>query len=145
MRALIFILAVVVASASGLAADYPPVTEADFILKDFHFASGESLPEVRMHYRTIGERVVDKSGVVRNAVLILHGTGGQSGNFVGKGLPDTWFAGELFGKGQPLDATRYFIIIPDNLGHGKSAKSSDGLRAKFPRYGYRDMISAQYR
>jgi homoserine O-acetyltransferase len=83
--------------------------------------------------------------MVRNAVLILHGTGGQSGNFVRRGLPEDPFAGELFGQGQPLDASRYYLILPDNLGHGKSSKPSDGLRARFPRYGYRDMLQAQYR
>ena len=93
-----------------------------------------------MHYRTLGTPHRDENGIVRNAVLILHGTTGSSVQFI---RPE--FAGELFGKGQLLDASRYFIIIPDNLGHGQSSKPSDGLRAKFPRYGYRDMIEAQRR
>lgn len=118
----------------------PPATPGDFILKDFRFASGESLAEVRIHYRTFGTPERDAAGVVRNAVLILHGTGGD-----GTSLINADFSGELFGPGQPLDAGRYFLIIPDNLGHGGSSKPSDGLHARFPRYGYRDLIAAQYR
>jgi len=121
-------------------ADFPPVQSADFVLRDFHFRSGEVLPELRMHYRTLGMPRFDKHGVVGNAVLILHGTTGSGSNFL---RPE--FAGELFNRGQPLDTSRYFLILPDNLGHGQSSKPSDGLRAKFPRYGYRDMIEAQYR
>jgi len=93
-----------------------------------------------MHYLTFGSPQRDARGVVRNAVLILHGTTGSSAQFL---RPE--FADELYGKGQPLDVTRYYLIIPDNLGHGQSSKPSDGLRAKFPKYGYRDMIAAQYR
>lgn len=122
------------------AADYPTPTEGDFVIHDFHFQSGETLPELRMHYRTLGQPVRDKNGVVRNAVLILHGTTGAGTQFI-----RAEFAGELFGEGQLLDATRYFIVIPDNIGHGQSSKPSDGLRAKFPHYGYRDMIEAQRR
>jgi homoserine O-acetyltransferase len=126
------------------AAEYPRPVEGDFILKDFKFASGESLAEVRIHYRTIGQPRRDDGGKVQNAVLILHGTGGQGGNFLGAaGSPDL-FAGELFGKGQPLDADQFYLIIPDNLGHGKSSKPSDGLHGHFPAYGYHDMIRAQY-
>ena len=123
-----------------LASNYPAPTEGDFVIRDFRFQSDELLPEVRMHYRTFGSPQRDESGVVRNAVLILHGTGGSSTQFL-----RAEFAGELFGPRQMLDATRYFIIIPDNLGHGQSTKPSDGLRAKFPKYGYRDMIEAQRR
>jgi homoserine O-acetyltransferase/O-succinyltransferase len=122
------------------AADYPAPASADCILRDFRFASGETLPEVRIHYRTLGEPQRDAQGIVRNAVLILHGTTGDGAGFLRKE-----FAEELFGKGQPLDATRYYLIIPDNLGHGQSSKPSDGLRARFPRYGYHDMLSAQHR
>lgn len=136
---------VVLAGGAAGAAEYPPPTEGDCLLKDFKFTSGETLPEVRVHYRTVGRPERDRQGKVRNAVLILHGTGGQGGNFVGRGLPDEWFAGQLFGKGQPLDATRYYVVVPDNLGHGKSSKPSDGLHARFPRYGYHDLIEAQYR
>jgi homoserine O-acetyltransferase len=129
----------------SVAANYPKPTEGDFVLRNYRFASEENLPELRMHYRTIGRPEQDKEGKVRNAVLILHGTGGQGGSFVGDGAPDNLFAGELFGKDQPLDASRHYIIIPDNVGHGKSSKPSDGLRGHFPRYGYHDMVEAQYR
>jgi homoserine O-acetyltransferase len=139
------VLAVAVAALLALAfpaagADYPKPMEGDFLLRDFRFTSGETLPEVRIHYRTLGTPRRDATGVVRNAVLILHGTTGQGGNFI---RPE--FAGELFGPGQPLDAERYYLIIPDNPGHGQSTKPSDGLRARFPRYGYHDMIVAQHR
>jgi homoserine O-acetyltransferase/O-succinyltransferase len=114
--------------------------ENDFVIHNFHFRSGQTLPELRLHYRTLGKPIRDSRGVVRNAVLILHGTTGSSAQFL---RPE--FADELYGKGQPLDARRYFLILPDNMGHGKSSKPSDGLRAKFPNYGYADMIEAQYR
>jgi homoserine O-acetyltransferase/O-succinyltransferase len=114
--------------------------QADYVIRDFRFASGETLPQLRIHYRTYGEPRRDAHGVIRNAVLIMHGTGGSGAQFVGR-----TFAGELFGPGQLLDATRYFIILPDDIGHGQSSKPSDGLRAKFPRYGYHDMIEAEYR
>lgn len=122
-------------STSGLfAADYPAPKEADFLIRDFRFASGEVLPEVRLHYRTIG--TLDGN----NAVLILHGTGGS-----GKQFLTQQFAGFLYGPGQLLDATKYFLILPDGLGHGQSSKPSDGLGDKFPHYGYQDMVTAQYR
>ena len=127
------------------AAEFPTPTEGDCTLRDFRFASGAVLPEVKIHYRTLGAARSDSAGVVRNAVLVLHGTGGEGGSLVGKGAAGEMFARELFGPGQPLDATRYFIILPDNLGHGKSTKPSDGLHAGFPRYGYQDMITAQHR
>ena len=133
------LLALLTAGTVASAADYPPPVEADYVLKDFRFASGESLPELRIHYRTFGHPRTDAQGVVRNAVLILHGTGGNGGNFV-----RDEFAGELFGPGQPLDAARFFIVLPDGIGHGKSAKPSDGLRGRFPHYGYNDMVQAQY-
>jgi homoserine O-acetyltransferase len=120
--------------------NYPEPTEGDFVLRDFKFNSGETLGEVRMHYRTIGKPKRDQRGGVQNAVLILHGTTGSGGQFL---RPE--FAAELYGKGQPLDASRYYLILPDNIGHGQSSKPSDGLRGKFPRYGYRDMIEAQRR
>jgi homoserine O-acetyltransferase/O-succinyltransferase len=125
---------------SATAASYPTPAEADAHLAHFQFTSGESLPELRIHYRTLGRPVRDASGKVANAVLILHGTGGSGANFI---RPE--FAGELFGAEQLLDASRYFLILPDGIGHGGSSKPSDGLRAKFPRYRYRDMIEAQYR
>lgn len=114
------------------AAPYPEPVHGDFILHDFRFSNGESLPEVRMHYFTLGKPAHDSAGRVMNAVLLLHGTNGRGDNFLTAG-----FAGELFGAGQPLDANRWFIVVPDNIGHGNSGKPSDGLRTKFPRYGYR--------
>ncbi|MBV8341383.1 MAG: alpha/beta fold hydrolase [Gammaproteobacteria bacterium] len=120
-------------------ADYPAPAEGDFVVSGFRFASGESLPQLRMHYRTLGAPRADAHGVVRNAVLILHGTTGNGGNFL---RPE--FAGELFGAGQPLDAARYFLILPDGIGHGKSSRPSEGLHAHFPRYGYHDMVQAQF-
>src|SRR5947209_3430651 len=121
-------------------ADTPAAREGDAVLRDFAFASGERLPELRIHYRVFGEPRRDAQGIVRNAVLIMHGTTGSGAQFL---RPE--FAGELFGEGQPLDAKKYFIVLRDGIGHGQSSKPSDGLRAKFPRYGYRDMIAADYR
>ena len=128
------------AAFAARAADYPAPVQGDFVLKDFHFRSGESLPELRVHYRTLGRPERDARGVVRNAVLIIHGTTGSGAQFI---RPE--FAGELFGPGQPLDAARYFIVLPDGIGHGQSSKPSDGLHARFPHYGYLDMVEAQYR
>lgn len=127
--------------ATGLlAADYPAPVEGDFVLKNFAFRSGERLPELRIHYRTIGTPVRDIRGYIQNAVLITHGTTGSGAQFLAQ-----TFAPELFGAGQPLDAAKYFIVLPDSIGHGKSSKPSDGWRAKFPHYGYLDMVGAQYR
>jgi len=122
------------------AAEYPAPTEADFALRNFQFSNGATLPELRIHYRTLGKARKDSKGIVTNAVIIGHGTGGTGMQFL---RPE--FAGELFGAGQPLDATRYFIVLIDAIGHGRSAKPSDGLRTKFPQYGYNDMVEAQYR
>lgn len=124
--------------ASG--ADYPAPTESDFTIRDFKFASGETLPELRLHYRTLGKPEKDAQGRTTNAVLITHGTTGSGAQFI-----RSEFAGELFGKDQPLDATKFFVVLPDGIGHGKSSKPSDGMHAKFPRYGYVDMVEAQYR
>jgi len=132
--------ATAIAMKSTTATNYPNPAAGDFVIRNFRFQSGETLPELRMHYLTLGQPQWDDEGVVRNAVMILHGTTGSSEQFL---RPE--FATELFGPGQPLDANRFFIIIPDNIGHGKSSKPSDGFRAKFPRYGYADMIEAQYR
>lgn len=115
------------------AADYPAPKEASWMVRDFRFHNGEVLPELRLHYTTVGSL----SG---EPVLILHGTDGAGTNLLNSG-----FAGELFGPGQPLDATRYFIILPDAIGAGQSSKPSDGLRTKFPRYNYDDMVRAQHR
>src|SRR3989440_3175932 len=133
------LLSVLTASVAS-AADYPTPTEGDFTIHDFKFASGETLPELRVHYRTLGKPEKDAQGKTTNAVLIMHGTTGSGAQFI---RPE--FAGELFGKDQPLDATKFFIVLPDGTGHGKSSKPSDGMRAKFPRYGYLDMVEADYR
>src|SRR5450631_2049652 len=113
--------------------------EGDYVIHDFHFASGETLPELRMHYTYFGKPKKDALGRVTNAVLIMHGTGGS-----GRSLVNERFSGVLFGKGQLLDADKYFIILPDGIGHGKSSKPSDGLHARFPQYGYEDMVAAQH-
>jgi len=139
-RILAGVLSFSVLTGTLTAADYPPPTEGDYTIRDFKFASGETLPELKIHYRTLGKIDKDESGKVTNAVLIMHGTTGSGGGFI---RPE--FAGELFGKDQPLDATKFFIVLPDGIGHGKSSKPSDGLHAKFPRYGYTDMVEAQYR
>jgi homoserine O-acetyltransferase len=115
-------------------------TEGDFVVHNFQFHSGESLPELRLHYTTLGKPVRDAAGQTTNAVLILHGTGGTGQQFF-----QPQFAGVLFGPGQLLDAARYFIILPDGLGHGKSSKPSDGRHARFPQYDYDDMVAAHYR
>ena len=129
------------AVAPGLrAGEFPAPQVGEYTAHDFRFQSGEALPELHLHYLTFGIPRHDTNGAVINAVLVLHGTTGNASNFVRAD-----FAGELFGKGQLLDATRFFMVIPDNLGHGKSSKPSDGLRARFPHYGYTDMVEAQYR
>ena len=117
----------------------PTPTEGDYIVHNFHFQSGETLPDLRLHYTTFGKPEKDASGKVTNAVLILHGTGGTGHQFL---TPQ--FADVLFDPGQLLDATRHFIILPDNIGHGKSSKPSDGLHARFPQYDYDDMVAAQH-
>jgi len=121
-------------------ANYPAPVEGDYVVKDFKFKSGESLPELKLHYRTIGTPSKNSAGVVQNAVLIMHGTGGTGTQFL-----SPQFANVLFGPGQLLDATKYFIILPDAIGHGGSSKPSDGLHAKFPHYNYYDMVLAQYK
>jgi homoserine O-acetyltransferase/O-succinyltransferase len=136
----VWVAALLLCAARAWAADYPEPVEGDYLMHDFRFASGETLPELRIHYRTLGTPRTDAHGVVRNAVLITHGTGGSGAQFI---RPE--FAGELFGPGQLLDARRYFLVLPDGIGHGKSSKPSDGLRAHFPHYGYTDMVEAQYR
>ena len=119
--------------------NWPAPQEGNFIAHNFHFQSGETLPEVRIHYRTLGKPVRDANGHTTNAVLILHGTGGDGTTFL-----RPIFAGVLFSPGQLLDATKYFLILPDNVGHGKSSKPSDGLHAHFPRYDYADMVALQH-
>ena len=117
----------------------PAPTPHDFVVRNFRFANGETLPEVRIHYRTIGSAMRDGNGRISNAVLVLHGSSGDAGQV----LVDS-FTNPLFGDGGPLDARRHFLIFPDNLGNGRSTKPSDGLRAKFPKYGYRDMVALQH-
>jgi len=120
-------------SVTAMAADYPAPKQGGWTLKDFKFHTGETMPELKMHYTTVGE----PSG---QPVLVLHGTGGSAASML-----TAAFAGELFGAGQPLDASKYYIIIPDNVGHGDSSKPSDGLKTAFPKYDYADMVDAQHR
>jgi len=127
------------AAPGSAAPDLTRPLEGDFVIHNFHFASGETLPEVRMHYTFFGRPHKDAQGHVDNAVLILHGTGGS-----GHSLVNDRFSGVLFQPGQLLDAGKYFIILPDDVGHGKSSKPSDGLRAHFPQYNYADMVAAEY-
>ncbi|HEY6111576.1 MAG TPA: alpha/beta fold hydrolase [Chthoniobacterales bacterium] len=141
LRVIACSVAIHATSFIAVAADYPAPVEADYTIRDFKFASGETLPELRIHYRTLGKIDKNAQGKVTNAVLIMHGTTGSGAQFV----PRPEFADELFGKDEPLDATKFFIVLPDGIGHGKSSKPSDGLHAKFPRYGYNDMIEADYR
>jgi homoserine O-acetyltransferase len=126
------------AHAAAPAAAPIPV-EGEIIARNFHFASGEMLPELRLHYLTLGEPKRDSHGRINNAVLLLHGTGGSS-----RSLLNEHFAGVLFGHGQLLDSAKYYLILPDAIGHGKSSKPSDGLHARFPQYTYADMVAAQH-
>jgi homoserine O-acetyltransferase len=133
MKRVLVALILAFIATPAIAADYPAPKTGDWVAKDFKFHTGEVMPELRLAYTTVG----DPSG---QPVLVLHGTTGSAASMLTPA-----FAGELFGAGQPLDAARYYIIIPDSIGHGKSSKPSDGLRAKFPRYNYADMVDAQYR
>jgi homoserine O-acetyltransferase len=133
MKRVLVALIVAFIAAPAIAADYPAPKTGEWVAKDFRFHTGEVMPELRLAYTTVG----DPSG---RPVLVLHGTTGSATSMLTPA-----FAGELFGAGQPLDATKYYIIIPDSIGHGKSSKPSDGLRAKFPKYNYADMVDAQYR
>jgi homoserine O-acetyltransferase/O-succinyltransferase len=133
LRACVAAIAFALITLPASAADYPAPKEGSFVARDFRFHTGEVMPEIRLHYRTVGEPT-------GQPVLILHGTAGSGANMLNQA-----FAGELFGAGQPLDATKHFIILPDALGTGKSSKPSDGLRTKFPKYNYDDMVLAQYR
>src|ERR1700744_2217389 len=128
-----FAAAFTLVSVTAMAADYPAPKEGDWVAKDFKFHTGETLPELRLHYTTIG-------APTGQPVLVLHGTGGSAASML-----TATFAGELFGAGQPLDASKYYIIIPDGVGHGKSSKPSDGMKTAFPKYDYEDMVDAQYR
>jgi homoserine O-acetyltransferase len=129
----VFLVASGLPSLAAMAADYPAPKQGEWVAHDFRFHTGEVMPALKLHYTTVG----DPTGI---PVVILHGTGGSAASMLTPA-----FAGELFGSGEPLDATKYFIILPDALGHGGSAKPSDGLKAKFPQYDYADMVDAQYR
>jgi homoserine O-acetyltransferase len=134
------LLVFILCCAAAATAQTPALKSGDALLPDFHFASGETFPQLKIHYRTLGVQKRDALGRVTNAVLVLHGTSGSGTQFLGAN-----FADELFEAGQPLDASKYFIIIPDGIGHGQSSKPSDGMHAHFPHYGYRDMVEAQHR
>ena len=135
-----FALLIFAALPAAHAASYPAPIEGDYAIENFRFNNGETLAQLKIHYRTLGVPRKNAKGHTDNAVLIMHGTGGAGTQFV-----QDRFAGELFGAGQPLDATKYFIVLIDDIGHGKSSRPSDGLHMKFPRYGYDDMIVAEYR
>jgi homoserine O-acetyltransferase len=138
---LIFLLFALISNAQTYGqAKYPAPVEGDYAISDFHFASGEIFPFLNMHYNSIGTPILNKDGKISNAVLVMHGTSGSSKNFLTDG-----FAGELFGPGKILDAAKYFIIMPDALGHGKSSKPSDGFHMRFPKYTYDDMVLADFR
>ena len=143
MRSILLAAAIALLPASALAQPTPrqwPVTEGTASFRDFRFGTGEVLPELKIHYRTLGTPQRDGRGRITNAVLFLHGTGGTGAQFL---RPQ--FADELFGPGQPLDITKFYVILPDSIGHGRSSKPSDGLRMQFPRYDYADMVEAQRR
>jgi homoserine O-acetyltransferase/O-succinyltransferase len=138
-RALIAAPAVALATLFSSVAS-PQGREGDFIARDVRFENGQAMQEVRLHYTTLGAPTRDVNGTVRNAILVLHGTGGS-----GRAFLSAAFAGELFGPGKLLDSSRYYVILPDNIGHGKSSKPSDGLKMRFPQYGYTDMVKLQHR
>lgn len=138
MRFAVALMALTVASIAH-AQSLPTPERHDFLVKDFRFANGESLPEVRIHYRTVGTPVRDARGKITNGVLVMHGSSGDAGQVLAAS-----FSEPLLSKGGPLDASKYFLIFPDNLGNGRSTKPSDGLRAKFPKYGYHDMVTLQH-
>ena len=133
------LLALAAQTASPLAKTWP-THEQDVILKDFRFHDGETLPQLRMHVTTLGSPHRNEAGQIDNAVMVLHGTGGT-----GKQFLSPQFADELYGPGEPLDIRRYYVVLPDNIGHGGSSKPSDGMRMHFPKYDYDDMVEAQYR
>ena len=139
MPVAVLVLLLGIAPAAA-AQSFPAPERQDFIVKDFRFRSGETLPEITIHYRTVGTPVRDARGKITNGVMVLHGSSGDAGQVLAAS-----FSEPLLGKGGPLDAGKYFLIFPDNLGNGRSTKPSDGLRAKFPRYGYLDMVALQHR
>jgi homoserine O-acetyltransferase len=137
--ALLMASAALAQGQAGESTTWPAPREGDYVVHNFHFRSGETMAEVRLHYRTLGTPRKDSSGRTSNAVLILHGTTGNGQLFL-----RPFFAGVLFGPGQLLDARKYFIILPDNIGHGKSSRPSDGMRMRFPKYEYSDMVELQH-
>jgi len=140
IRAVVVTAIFLFAPLSLRAAEYPTPVEGDYQIDDFEFHTGEVLPQLNLHYTTLGHLTTDTSGRTTNAVLIMHGTTGS-----GTGFLSDHFAGQLFAPGQLLDASRYYIVLPDAVGHGKSSRPSDGLRMRFPKYNYDDMVRAQYR
>ena len=140
LTSLLLVLTAQPAFGQAAAASYAGQKEGDFVLKDFRFEGGATLPEVKLHYTTLGTPHKNGKGEIDNAVLLLHGTTGTGKSFLAPSL-----GGELFGPGQPLDASQYYLILPDGLGRGGSSKPSDGLRTKFPHYGYGDVVTGQYR
>ncbi|HEV2817171.1 MAG TPA: alpha/beta fold hydrolase [Allosphingosinicella sp.] len=141
MRLLLTLLALLCAAPAAAQTDWAArLTESDVTLTDFRFRSGETLPELRIHYATLGTPHRDAQGRIDNAVMVLHGTGGSGRQFLA-----TQFADALYGPGQPLDLARYYVILPDGIGHGRSSRPSDGLRMRFPHYDYDDMVEAQRR
>jgi homoserine O-acetyltransferase/O-succinyltransferase len=138
--ALLLLAAAPAAAQTAAQTPWPNLREGDFVLKDFRFASGEVLPELKLHYRTLGTAKRNAAGEIVNGVVLLHGTSGSGADWLRPSLAD-----ELFGTGQPLDASKYFIIMPDGIGRGGSSKPSDGLRAKFPHYRYHDIVTSEHR
>ncbi|MEP6732121.1 MAG: hypothetical protein ABJE10_15850, partial [bacterium] len=140
IRKLLALIALPFATLAAQNASTAPGIVGDHVIPNFRFASGETLPELRIHYRTFGTPRRDASGVVRNAILIMHGTTGAGTQFL-----SPVFANELYRAGQPLDTTVYYIILPDGIGHGLSSRPSEGLHARFPHYNYDDMVEADHR
>jgi homoserine O-acetyltransferase/O-succinyltransferase len=135
-----FLLAGLLAGAASPAqTSHWPTQDGNYVIKNFHFGSGESIPELKLHYLTLGKPHRDAAGHTDNVILLLHGTGGDATS-----LLNPVFSDVLFGPGQPLDITKFYIILPDDIGHGESSKPSDGLRMKFPQYDYDDMVASQH-
>jgi homoserine O-acetyltransferase/O-succinyltransferase len=139
MRQIVLTLLALASIASAQTPAKWPTQEGTYIIKNFHFGSGESLPELKLHYLTLGKPHRGADGHTDNAILLLHGTGGSAHS-----LLSPVFSNVLFGPGQPFDITKYFLILPDDIGHGESSKPSDGLRMKFPQYDYDDMVASQH-
>jgi homoserine O-acetyltransferase len=135
----LILAALLVSAAAGAQTSHWPTQDGNYVIRNFHFGSGESLPELKLHYLTLGAPHRNAAGHTDNAILLLHGTGGDAHS-----LLNPVFSDVLFGPGQPLDITRYYIILPDDIGHGKSSKPSDGLRMHFPQYDYDDMVASQH-